>query len=134
MKNDIIQVNQDNVIVKKRKLYKTKGDTGLIYIPEKALEGFRLGWRSVEVKATLLVTLTEMQTLTYKYVAKLLPQAKGGKYAYRYYFIQIPARLTQTIESDLEDFGLELEDLTAEVQLLEGEKGLEVLILLSPAE
>jgi len=131
--DEIIQVGKSNVVVRNRKIYKTKGDTSLIYIPERAIEIFTKDRKKIEVRTTLIINTGQLRTLTYNYTAKLLPQyKKDGKYAYKYYFLQIPAKLAQTIKADLAFFGLGIEDLTAEVQLLHGENGLEALILLKP--
>jgi len=131
--NEVVEICEGNVVVRNRKIYKTKGDTSLIYIPEKAIKVFTKERKRIEVRTTLIINTGQLRTFTYNYTAKLLPQHKrDGKYIYKYYFLQIPAKLTQTIESDLTFFGLEIEDLTADVQLMRGEKGMEALILLKP--
>jgi len=131
-KTEIVEVGDGNVVIKDRKIYKLRGDTSIIYLPEEALQGFNLGWGKSEVRTTVFVQLDELETFTYNYTTTLLPQHRRGEYAYKYYYLQIPARLVRTIESDIEDWGLEIEDLTAEVQFIQRERGLEALILLKP--
>jgi len=128
-----VQVGEGNVIIRGRKLYRTRGDTTLIYIPEPALKKLYFDRRRrQEVKTTIIITLDTLNTLTYNYITTLIPQSRKGEYAYNYYYLQIPAKIVHTIETDLEDLGLDIEDFTAEVQLIEGEKGLEAIILLKP--
>ena len=129
-----VYIRNANVVIKDRKIYKTKRGTSIIYLPKKALEGFNLGREKSEVRTIVFVQLDKL--FIYNCTTTLLPQYSKGEYAYKYYYMQIPAKLVQTIESDIEDWGLEIEDLNAEVQLIqgekEGEKGLKALILLKP--